>query len=249
MKRIVALLVAASFPFVATADDKDAKSGQTKSACCQKAGSAEAKSACCAKNSQSVACKAACDAIAKDLPKLSYVVGDKKVCCPKEAESLAKGDAKAIKYVVAGKTFDAAPAAYDALTAELDSYFNKIVTVQYAVGEEKMSCPMSAEAAAKKAGKPMSYRLASFDFADKAKAEKAAADAKAAADKVSMKMMVGEKAYDCPMSAESAAKSCSGKVDYVVGEQKLCCPNMAKAALAQARIEAATEVIAKQAGV
>lgn len=249
MKRIVALLVAASFPFVAVAEDKNAKSeSKTKSACCQKAGSSGAKTACCAGGSKSVACKAACDEIAKDMPKMSFIVGDTKVACPKEAESMAKADGKALKYVVADKTYDAAPAAYDALAAELDAYFNKMMTVQYAVGEAKVSCPQSADALAKKDGKPVHYRLASFDFADKVKAEKAAAEAKAAAEKITMKMVVGEKTYACPQSAESAAKSCSGKVEYVVGEQKLCCPNMARVAVAQARIETAVEVLAKAVG-
>jgi hypothetical protein len=249
MIRIVSLLVAASFPFAAMAQSSDAKpaDSKAKAACCQKGDKTASGGGCCSGAAKSASCKSACESIAKDMPRMSYVVGDKTVCCPKEAEKLANGDTKAMKYKVADKTYDNAGAAYDALTAALDGYYGSLMTVKYAVGDQCVSCPTSAAALAKKEGKQVQYRVAAFTYSDQAKAEKALAGAKAAADKVTMQMRVGDKSYECPMSADGAAKANGGKVEYVVGEQKLCCPNMAKAALAQARIDAATKVLSEMA--
>ncbi len=234
--RFVSLVVAATLVAGAWAQEKDAKScckkdGASAKSCCQKSGDA-AKAGCSEKDA------AAC----KDMPKMSYVVGDKSVCCPMEAEKLASGDKAKIQYRVGEKTFAQQSEAQVELAAALDGYLTKITTVQYAVGDECMACPMSAEALAKKAGKPVQYRLASFNFSDKAMAEKVSAEAKAAAEKVQMQQMVDGKAVSC--SGGAAVAKSDGKSEYCVGDAKTCCPIQAKTMLAQARVEAAMKVIA-----
>ena len=71
----------------------------------------DAKKSCCMDDkSGKTACAKTCsgEAVAA-LPAMKYKVGDQTVCCPTMAKELAKGDEKAIKFVVADKTFDKQP--------------------------------------------------------------------------------------------------------------------------------------------
>lgn len=155
----------------------------------------------------------------------------------------------------------------DAYAVLLDGYLASMTTVKPA-GEAKASCTAEQKAActtdqkassgekkacctsgqnAKADSKDLAgkYVLASYTFDCKEKAEKAAAAARAAADKVSMKMVVGEKSFECPMSAAECAKSDGKPVQYVVGEAKTGCNKTAKVELAKAKINAAAQAIEK----
>lgn len=241
--------------------------------CGDKAKSA-AKTGCCAKdkNASLASCSdkkaGACKDVA-GMPTMSYKVGDKCLCCPKEALETAKADGKSIKFVVAGKEFDGEADAMKAYAAALETFLAKSTTVSYAVGDEAMQCPMSAESVAQKSGKKVQYRLASYNFEDAAKAEKAAKAAREAADKVSMKVLVDGKEVEAPKSgccgskATTVAKStstdgkagaCDGKTDvacagksteYVIGDQKFTCSLQANVELQKARIAAAMMVMEK----
>lgn len=247
MNRILGVVVSAAFCCSAWAQQcPAAQATGGKAATCQdKSATAKAEGDC----SKSCGDKAGCCAkdYAKVLPAMKYKVGDKTVCCPDEAKQLAKGDAKLVKYVVGDKSFDDAGAANGELAKAINGYMTDAMTVRYSVGDQAMSCPMSAGELAKKEGKPMKYRLASYDFATEDAAKKAATVAKEASEKVTMKMMVGDNCVSCPTAAAELAKKENKKVEYVVGDTKTCCDAEAQVNLAKARAAAALAVLEKAA--
>ena len=224
-------------------------------ACCQgkttctaqqvAASGAQAKSATC---SSDVTCDG--DVVryqGAELPRIGFKVGDANTCCMKSANEMAAGDAAKIKFVVGEKTYDNLGQAKSARLKALKAYYEDILTVGYAVGGECTGCPMTAQDLAKKSGKPMQYRLASFDFAEKPHAEQAAKAARAAGEKVTMSWAVGEKAFDCPVDATDAAKTCGKNVEYCVGDQKTPCETTAKTRLIEARIAVVLKSLAEAA--
>jgi hypothetical protein len=182
------------------------------------------------------------------MPKIMYVVGEEKSCCEKTATEMASKANTTMKYAVGDKTFDSKADATVALADALETHLNKILMVQYAVGGEKMGCPVSAEAVAKKNGEKVQYQLATYTFEDKAKAEKIATAAREAADKVTMAATVDGKKFGCCSSAESVAKADGKQIEYVVGESKTACKTDARVTLAQAKIEAALKAMSEAAG-
>jgi hypothetical protein len=186
---------------------------------------------------------------------IQYKVGEETVCCPKKAEELAKGDAKAIKFVVANKEYATKGEALTALNTELDNYMSNSMKVSYSVGDEKFCCSKMAGEKAKKDSKQIAYRVASFEFKDEAAANNALKAAKEAAEKVSMKMIVdgketvvdgktcaakGESKSSCPMSGGETKT-----VEYVVGDTKTCCKVTAEVEFKRAQLTAAIEVLEK----
>lgn len=218
-----------------------------------KATAAKGDAKCCAAGEKKGECSSACSeggkAVAAKLPKMSYKVGDKEVCCPSEASELAKGDKTKIQFVVAGKSYSDQGEATDAYATALDSFMNDMVTVKYAVGDNCVTCPNAAKEMASKENKKVQFRLAAFNFDKQEDADKAAKTAKDAAAKVSLKMMVGEKCFECPMSAGDAAKKENKTVEYVVGDAKTCCDKQAKVNLAKARIDAALKAMSEAPGI
>jgi hypothetical protein len=217
---------------------------------CPAAGKAEAVATCSQdKNATAKSCgdNAGCcsKSVAAMLPAMKYRVGDATVECPDKAKELAKGDAKAIKFVVGDKSFDDVTAANKELTSALETFANEATTVKYAVGEQCLACPVSAGELAKKENKKMAYRLASFNFASEDAAKKAISSAKEAAGKVEMKMMVGDKCVGCPVEAKELATKEHKTVEYVVGESKTCCDVEAKMNLAKARALATLAALEK----
>lgn len=223
----VASIAIASVGFAQTKEAKEEKAGcggcSTGKACCQEA------------------------ALVK-MPSMGYKVGDKTVACPDEAAKLAKESKTTVKYVVGDKSFDDKGEALVAYTKELNGFVESATsTVKFSVNGECMACPVSAGDAAKKSGKPMMYRVATVDFKNESDAKKALAAAKEAADKVEMKIMVGDKSMSCPVSAADVAKKENKKVEYVVGESRTCCDVEGKLNLARAKAEAICSVLAKAA--
>lgn len=216
----------------ATGEKKEA-SGAACAATCS-----TSKSECCQAKSGVALAKAS-------IPRMKYAVGDATTCCPQEAQTLAKGDAKAIRFVVGESKFESEAEAQGAYAKALDSYLGEITSVKYAVGKECVACPMSAQELAKKEGQPLRYRLASFDFASREKADDAAKSARAAAENIHLAMMVGEKSFECPMSAADTAKSEGKKVEYCVNGKKSECKSSANVELALAKIDAALTALEK----
>ena len=182
-----------------------------------------------------------------ELPRIGFKVGDTITCCMKSATEMSKGDSGKVKFVVAEKTYDNLGQAKGARLKVLEEYYEGLLTVKYAVGDECTGCPLAAKGLAKKCGKPVQYRLATFDFAERAAAEKAAEAARAAGEKVTMTCAVGDKTFTCPKGAAEAAKTCGKKVEYCVGEQKTACETTAKTRLIEARIAAALKTLAEAA--
>ena len=218
-----------------------------------KATEAKGEGKCCAAGDKKGECSSACSeggkAVAVKMPRMSYKVGDKEVCCSSEASELAKGDKSKIQFVVAGKSYGNQGEATDALATALDGFMNEVTTVKYAVGDNCVACPNAAKEMASKDNKKVQYRVASFNFEKQEDAEKAVKVAKDAAAKIEMKMMVGDKCYQCPMSAGDAAKKENKTVEYVVGETKACCDKEAKVNLAKARIDAAMKAMSEAPGI
>lgn len=180
-------------------------------------------------------------------PCMKYTVGEKTTCCPEEAAKLAGDDKAQIKYVVGEKSYDNEAEAKKALAAALDGYLAQMLTVRYAVGDETVACPMTASTMAKSNGGAVRYRLASFDFENKAAAEAAATAAKRAAEGVTMNWKVGDKSYCCSSTAASMAKKENKPVEYCVGEKTTACSIDAGVALAQSKIAAAVAALEKAA--
>jgi len=214
-------------------------------------GGSEAKAASCSGEKSAAKC---CDkggekAVAVKLPAMSYKVGDKETACPNEAEELAKAGKAKVQFVVDGKTYAEKAEANEAYAKQLESFMEESMAVKYAVGDACVSCPMTAGEMAKKENKKVQYRVASFTFEKQDDADKAVKQAKEAAEKVSMKWMVGEKCFTCPVEATKAAKSDGKQVDFVVGDVKTQCDKQARVNLAKARIEAAMKAMSEQPGI
>ncbi|MBK8913560.1 MAG: hypothetical protein IPM64_02995 [Phycisphaerales bacterium] len=180
---------------------------------------AAAKSGECAK--KCAVAKASCEVKGKkveyDIPAMTYQVGETSTQCEKAALEAAKGDEKAVKFVVAGKNYDTKTEAMDAYAAALDSYLNsQVLTVRYAVGDECVPCPATAKEMAAKSEKKLTYRVASFTFDSQEKADAALAAAKKAVN------------GGCCAKGEGAAKGCCAKKGQTAsasdskGEKKEC---------------------------
>ncbi len=188
--------------------------------------------------------KAACGAndpsgCCKGVPCMKYKVGDKTVCSADEAKTLAKGDAKAIKFVVDGKDYADQGEALTAYSTVLDKFMGDMMKVQYVVGDEVGCCANTAKSIATKSGKPVQYRVAAVTFEKQDQAEKALKAAQAAADKIAMKMVVGGETYACPMEAKTACDKSGKQIEYVIGETKTPCKVTAQVELLKAKISAA----------
>jgi len=216
--------------------------GKTGCPAMQAAGTDKAKTAMC---SSDVTCDG--DVVRfKDveLPRIGFKVGETITCCMKAAKQMTEGDTAKIKFVVAEKTYENLAEAKAARLKVLEQYYQDVLTVKYGVGDKCVGCPLAAKDMAEKCGKPVRYRLATFEFAEKARAEEVAKVARTAGDKVAMSWAVGEKGFDCPMRAAEAAKTAGKKVEYCVGEQKTPCETTAKTRLIEARIAAVLKTLA-----
>ena len=219
--------------------------GKTTCPAMQAAGTDKAKAAMC---SSDVTCDGDVVRVkGVELPRIGFKVGDQLTCCMKAAKEMVAGDAAKIKFVVAEKAYENLGEAKTARLKVLEEYYADLLTVKYAVGDKCGSCPLAAQDMARKSGKPVHYRLATFAFAEKARAEEVAKAARAAGDKVAMSWAVGDRKFCCPTGAAQAAKTAGKKVEYCVGEQKTPCEVTGKTRLIESRITAALEVLAKAA--
>lgn len=210
----------------------------------------------CAKAAKKDSCSASCSAggcsdkafAAAGVPKMRAVVGDKEFNCPLEAaEAAKKANVQPVFYVADVKYTDMAEAG-KAYAKQLNGFLAEATAVKYAIGSECTNCPKTAESIAKKAGKPVKYRLASFEFNDQAAAEKAAARAREAIEAIKVEMKVDGKTYTCCDEAGKAAKSCGKSVEYTVAGQSCGCPIQADVVQAMAKIRVALGEIEKAHG-
>lgn len=173
------------------------------------------------------------------LPRLGYQVDGKRINCPRSAGKTAKASNVSVNYVVTDKVYADKSEAMKVYAGALDGFLDDMLTVKYAVGDKCTGCSKSAEAMAKDGCKQVRYRLASFDFADRASADKAAQMAREASEKIELTMVVGDETFVCPVGAAGAAEAEGKEVEYCVGKTRTTCATTAKVGLALERIRAA----------
>ncbi|MFQ5463720.1 MAG: hypothetical protein ACE5E5_13975 [Phycisphaerae bacterium] len=241
---------------VAKKDDTKAATKVAKKGCCAKKGAkvAAAKAGCrkkCGMRGKTVAAKDGgcpiakkCDTLLASMPHMTFQVGDETTDCPKAAAAMAEEAKKPIAYVVADEKFDNEAKATVKLASLLDAELEKIGTVQYSVKGKCTACPMTAKSMAKKAGAKMMYRVAGWDFADRAAADKAAKAATEAASKVAMEYKVGDETFGCPKKAGARTAESGKTMTYVVGDEETCCSTQAKILVVRAKARAMVQAAA-----
>ena len=162
----------------------------------------------------------------KNLPAMTYKVGDEATCCSTSADALAKEHSKPIHFVVGKKTFEDKQQAYTALVESTEKFVNDFITPSKceksgmtSIAGASCGCPVDA-------GKKTEL------------VKKAVSDIK-------MTYVVGEKECNCPTQAKSlAAANTEAKTKYVVSGKETCCNLEARLNLAKARYAAAVKALA-----
>ncbi len=211
------LLVAAAAALVcaaaASACDKDKKISTTKTV-------ATAGSSCC---KATLAKKV--DAVMKDMPTMTYKVGDYTTCCPDAARAKASSADGKMQFVVADKAFDSETEATLALADLLESEAKSMTEVRFAVGKECYGCPMTAKKMAKDSGAKMTYRLAGMNFDSREQADRAA---KMIAD--ALRNSDGRSEISAVQA--TTKPSCSKAAKASADAKKPCCASKSKTASA-----------------
>jgi hypothetical protein len=160
------------------------------------------------------------------LPKMTYTVGDKTICCSKTAAKLAEESSAKIHYVVGKKTFDDKQKAFITLVKTTEEFVDGFaaphkcsVTGSTTVAGTKCHCPVEAEKRAKVV--------------------------RAAMAKVQMTYLVGEESCNCPVEAKKLAKDSGSATLYVVNSEKTGCEYTARLNLARAKYKAAVQAAEK----
>lgn len=161
----------------------------------------------------------------KELPQLTYKIGEKSTCCSKSAAKLAEEHSLPIHYVVGETTFEQKAEAYTSLVEKTETFVNDFIT----------PCKCEVSGATKIAGESCKCSVM---------AGKRAELVKGAVEKVNMNYLVGEKTCNCPHEADALAKSTQAEKFFVVGEEKTCCETTARLNLARAKYKAAVQAIA-----
>jgi len=202
----------------------------------QEADSAKKDSATCSKcPSQAVAtaadgnksCCSGCavSAAMKNLPVMTYKVGDESTCCSESAGALAKKHDKPIHFVVAEKSYESKEEAFTALVETTEKFVDDFVT------------PKKCEASGK-------TFIAGTGCGCPVEAGNKAELVKKAIDEVKMTYVVGDKKCNCPNEAKTLASGSDEKVTYVVAGKETCCNLQARLELAKAKYAAAVKALA-----
>jgi hypothetical protein len=162
----------------------------------------------------------------KNLPKITFAVGEEKTCCEKTAGKLAKEQATDIVYLVGKEEFTDAGKAKLALVSATEEFVDSFanphvckVSGTTTIAGQKTECSKTAA------------KLTSL-MADAMK-------------NVRLTYAVGEESCDCPHAAASLAKSSGKPKLFVVGKEKTECEVTARLNLARAKYRAMVEALAK----
>lgn len=158
------------------------------------------------------------------LPELTYAVGEKKTCCPKEAAKLAKESGGHIHFCVADKEFDSESDARAALLEATEKFV--------AAFTKPRTCPKSGQLTL--AGQVQSCEKRAAHTADLMQQAMA---------RVKLTYLVGGKECGCPVEAARLAKESGKDRLFVVGEEKTRCEKTARLNLARAKYKAAIEAM------
>ena len=161
----------------------------------------------------------------KNLPAMTYKVGDKSVCCSESAAAMAKKESKPMHYVVGEKTFESKEKAYTALVESTEKFVDAFVT------------PKKCE----KSGKTS---IAGASCGCPVDAGKKAELVKKAISEVKMTYVVDGKKCGCPNEAKALASKSEAKTTYVVAGKETCCNLEARLNFAKAKYAAAVKAIA-----
>ncbi len=162
----------------------------------------------------------------KNLPNITYAVGEEKTCCVKTATKLAQEQAVEIVYLVGKEKFTDAGKAKLALVSATEKYVDGFanpnvckVSGTTTIAGQKTEC---SKTAAKLAGL-MTEAMKS----------------------VHLTYVVGEETCACPHAAASLAESSGKPKLFVVGKEKTKCEVTARLNLARAKYRAMVEALAK----
>ena len=161
----------------------------------------------------------------KELPQMTYKIGEESTCCSKSAAKLAEQHNLPIHYVVGKKTYEQKDEAYTSLVTETETFVNDFIT----------PCKCETSGSTKIAGESCQCSVMAGEKAELVKS---------AVEKVNMSYLVGEKTCSCPHEADALAKSSEAEKQFVVGEEKTCCEKTARLNLARAKYKAAVEALA-----
>lgn len=200
--------------FCATRAEQTCPAGQCESQC--------SATNCCAKAGECDECPVA--AAMKNLPQLTYAVGDEKTNCPNAAQKLAEQSGKPIHFVVAGKTYCEEAKAKLALVEETERFVSAFA--------EPKTCSVSG-----------ATMVAGKEFSCSVEAAQTAALVKEAMQKVKLTYVVGDKQCNCPVEAERVAEQTGVPSIYVVGKETTPCNITARLNLARAKYRAAIEAL------
>ncbi len=139
-------------------------------------------------------------------------------CCPKQAADMAANRDVRVAYHVGDKRYECKESAMEAYAALLSKHLESMTHVRYAVGDNCVGCPKTAQVMAKAQDKPLMYRVGHVDFARRDHAQRAAERAMKAAEGVKIRMVVDGKEYDCDPS------ECGKRVALVSDKGKSCDP-------------------------
>ena len=161
----------------------------------------------------------------KNLPVMTYKVGEESTCCSESAAALAKKHDKPIQFVVAKKAYESKEQAYTALVETTEKFVNDFITPKKCDTSGKTSIAGSSCGCPVEAGK---------------KAELV----KKAVSEIKMSYVVDGKKCNCPNEAKAMAEKSKSKTTYVVGGKESCCNLEARLNFAKAKYAAAVKALA-----
>lgn len=162
----------------------------------------------------------------KNLPQITYAVGEEETCCAKAASKLAEEHSTAIVYLVGKEKFEDAGKAKLALVSATEEFVENFASPQVckvsgttSIAGQKTEC---SKTAAKLTGIMAN-----------------------AMKTVHLTYAVGDETCDCPNHAASLAKKSGQAKLFVVGKEKTECEVTARLNLARAKYRAMVEAIAE----
>ena len=174
-------------------------------------------------------CDAACSADAgacpvtagmAKLPKITYMVGSKSLCCEESAKATAAETSVKVEYVVGTEKFDCSEKAFASLVSQTEKFVSAYATPS--------TCSVSGKTSI--AGESLTCSVAAGEVAAKVKK---------AMDSVAISYKVGEKNCSCPVEAKALAEAKKVKTLFVVDKEETECEQTARLNLARAKYKAA----------
>ena len=164
------------------------------------------------------------------LPKLSYMVGTKSLCCEESAKATAAETSAKVEYVVGTEKFDSSEKAFVSLVTQTEKFVSAFATPS--------TCSVSGLTTV--AGESMTCSVAAGEVASKVKK---------AMDSVAISYKVGDKTCNCPVEAKTLAAAKKAKTLFVVENEVTECEHTARLNLARAKYKAALVAMAPAAKV